>query len=200
MQIIIVSVFVCSISNAENIDPYEDGSQYAWSENTGWFNFEPSQGDGVHVYNDRGEGYVWFENIGWLNLSPATYGGVLNDGFGNLSGYAWGENVGWINFDPQVPGDSNEYGVKIDSEGKFSGWAWGENIGWINFNSADVFGYNPKVCVVNFYDLQTFCSQWLESGTGLEADLSSDEKVDVEDYSIFASYWQDYCPSGWQLK
>ena len=97
IRIIIVSVFVCSISNAENIDPYEDDSQYAWSENAGWFNFEPSLGDGVHVYNDMVEGYVWCENIGWLNLSPATYGGVLNDGFGNLSGYAWGENVGWIN-------------------------------------------------------------------------------------------------------
>ena len=24
--------------------------------------------------------------------------------------------------------------------------------------------------------------------------------VDMTDYSIFASWWQDFCPNGWQLK
>ena len=27
---------------AENIDPYENGSQYASGENVGWLNFEPN--------------------------------------------------------------------------------------------------------------------------------------------------------------
>ena len=108
---------------AGNIDPYNDGSQYAWGENVGWINFEPSEGEGVTVTNSAVTGKAWGENIGWINLSPAT-GGVVNDGAGNLSGYAWGENVGWINFG----------GVTINpTTGIFSGYAWGENIGWINF-------------------------------------------------------------------
>jgi hypothetical protein len=112
---------------AGNIDPDNDGSQYAWGENVGWLNFEPSQGEGVTVTDSAVTGKAWGENIGWINLSPST-GGVSNDGAGNLSGYAWGENVGWINFAP------NNGGVQIDpATGAFSGKAWGENIGWINF-------------------------------------------------------------------
>ena len=83
---------------AENIDPYDNGHQYAWGENVGWFNFEPSEGLGVTVGDYVVTGYVWAENIGWINLSPSVYGGVTNDGYGELGGYAWGENVGWISF------------------------------------------------------------------------------------------------------
>jgi hypothetical protein len=144
-------------------------------------------------------GLVWAENIGWINLSPVSYGGVFNDGAGNLSGYAWGENVGWINFDPNVAGDSNDYGVKIDIYGNFSGYAWGENVGWINFNSADLYSYNVKVCKVNFEDLANFVDNWLLTGD-LDADLSGNDEVDFADYSIFAFYWLDYCPDDWHLK
>ena len=108
---------------AENIDPLNDGSQYAYGENIGWLNFEPSLGPGVTVTTSQLTGYVWAENIGWINLSPTNYGGVFNDGTGNLGGYAWGENVGWINFSPTYGG------VTIDTDGNFNGWAWGENIG-----------------------------------------------------------------------
>jgi hypothetical protein len=117
---------------AENIDPDEDDSQYAYGENVRWFNAEPlgNDGLGVHVSDDALTGYIWAENIGWINLSPTNYGGVSNDGSGSLSGYAWGENVGWINFAPNV----NGAGVTIDpATGEFGGYAWGENIGWINF-------------------------------------------------------------------
>lgn len=117
----------CSAGYAENIDPDNDGSQYAWGENVGWINFQPSLGDGVTVTDSAVTGYAWAENIGWVNLSP-TNGGVINDGGGNLSGYAWAENAGWINFKPAGAG------VTIDSTtGVFNGYAWGENIGWINF-------------------------------------------------------------------
>lgn len=121
-------LILCSVGYAaENIDPDDDGSQYAWGENVGWINFEPSEGSGVEVSNSDLTGYAWGENIGWINLSP-TNGGVFNDGNGNLSGYAWGENFGWINFAPTAEG------VTIDpNTGVFSGYAWGENIGWINF-------------------------------------------------------------------
>lgn len=119
------------IASAENIDPENDGSQYAWGENVGWINFEPSQGEGVTVTDSAVTGKAWGENIGWINLSPAT-GGVMNDGAGNLSGYAWGENVGWINFAPTGGG------VTIDANGNFDGYAWGENIGWIHFQNLSV--------------------------------------------------------------
>lgn len=81
-----------------NINPDNDGQQYAYGENVGWLNLDhPTQGSGVNVSATGMAGFIWAENIGWINLSPAYYGGVVNDGDGSLSGYAWGENVGWIN-------------------------------------------------------------------------------------------------------
>jgi len=126
---------------AENIDPDNDNSQYAWGENGGWMNTEPN-GDGregIQVGDDELAGWIWGENIGWISLSCmntlscaiANYG-VLNDGSGILSGYAWAENIGWINFAPSTSG------VTIDpATGDFHGYAWGENIGWISFNCSN---------------------------------------------------------------
>jgi hypothetical protein len=127
----------CLTCYPENIDPCDTGSQYAYSENAGWFNFEPNQGPGVTVSFAKLTGYVWGENIGWINLDPNICDpnvGIRNNGTGQLSGYAWAENIGWINFNPKVPNDSNHYGVTIDNEGYFHGWAWGDNIGWIKVN------------------------------------------------------------------
>ena len=123
----VVLLLCCSAGYAENIDPDSDGSRYAWAENVGWINFQPSLGSGVTVTDSAVTGYAWAENIGWISLNP-TGGGVTNDGSGNLGGYAWAENAGWINFNPTGAG------VTIDSTtGVFSGYAWGENIGWISF-------------------------------------------------------------------
>jgi murein DD-endopeptidase MepM/ murein hydrolase activator NlpD len=185
---------------AENIDPDNSGRQYAYGENIGWLNFEPNVPEpnaGATVSRTKLTGYIWAENIGWINLSPASYGGVLNDGYGNLSGYAWGENVGWINFDPQSSG--THYGVRIDAGGSFSGYAWGENIGWINFNNASLYGNGVKVCVVDYFDLKTFTEQWLFTGPGHSADLHPDNNIDFEDFAILADYWLDYCPDNWSL-
>jgi hypothetical protein len=194
-MILLASLVLCvNVGFAENIDPYEHDSQYAYGENVGWLNFEPSGGPGVTVSKTQLTGYIWAENVGWVNLSPASYGGVVNDGAGNLSGYGWGENVGWINFSPAYGG------VTIDPDGSFSGWAWGENIGWLNFSSAELYGYSVKVCIVNFEDLANFVGDWLDSGVGLPGDLSGDDDVDFIDYSIFADYWLDYCPDSWTLK
>ena len=33
---------LATVAYAENIDPNEDGSQYAYGENIGWLNFEPN--------------------------------------------------------------------------------------------------------------------------------------------------------------
>jgi hypothetical protein len=139
--LILCMLIFCSVGYAENIDPDNDGSQYAWGENVGWINFKPASGPGVTVTGPicgQGEitGYAWGENIGWINLNPSSLmldpdhpsALFIKDSAGNLSGFAWSENVGWINFAPAGGG------VKIDpSTGIFSGMAWGENIGWINF-------------------------------------------------------------------
>jgi hypothetical protein len=203
--IAILIMFVSTtIASAENIDPYEADEQYSYSENTGWLNAEPNTGDGMQVASDKVTGWVWGENIGWINLhceNNSTCGtisyGVVNDGIGNLSGMAWAENVGWINFDPDVPGDmANQYKVTIGGDGLLSGWAWGENIGWIHFDEAE--SWSVRVCIVTLEDLRNFASYWL--GTDPAANLDGSGTVNMSDYSIFASYWQDFCPDGWQLK
>lgn len=91
----------------ENVDPADDGSQYAWGEHIGWLNAEP-QGDGavgVTVGDTELTGWIWAGDHGWISLScqnTSSCGtndyGVTNDGRGNLSGFAWGEHLGWINF------------------------------------------------------------------------------------------------------
>jgi hypothetical protein len=193
-----------SIVFAENIDPYNTDAQYGWSENTGWLNLEPSVGSGVQVASDKLTGWIWGENIGWISLSCENTGtcaavsyGVVNDGSGNLSGFGWAENAGWINFNPVVSGDPTYYGVTIDADGKFSGWAWGENIGWIKFDSTQ--SWNARACVVTVDDLVKFASYWLQAGNS-PAELVGDRTVNYGDFNIFAQYWLNFCPDGWQLK
>ncbi len=150
-------LFICySGYAAENIDPANDGHQYAWGENVGWLNAEPGGdgGDGVEVDGFRLRGYVWAENIGWISLSCENNGvcdtaayGVENDGNGNLSGYAWSETAGWINFSCDTHGTCAkvDYGVAIDKvTGAFYGYAWGENIGWVKFRSETPVAYGVK--------------------------------------------------------
>jgi len=185
---------LCELVCAQNIDPYNDGSKYAYGENVGWFNFKPTQGTGVTAGNGKVSGYVWQENIGWINLSPASYGGVTYDSGWHLAGYAWGENVGWIKFNPAYGG-----GVYIDTAGNFNGWAWGENIGWIHFLSSSPMAYKVRVCVVGFDDLRNFANAWLANGTS-PADLNGSRHVDFVDYSMFSSNWLDFCPDAWPLK
>jgi len=150
--IMAVWILLCCVNlHAENIDPDEDGSQYGYGENVGWFNFEPITGDGVQVASDKLTGWVWAENIGWVSLScentsscgTVNYG-VTNDGGGNLSGYGWGENIGWISFSCDNTGSCGrvDYGVRIDSDGAFDGYAWAANIGWISFDSTK--SYNVR--------------------------------------------------------
>lgn len=126
-----ILVIANNASAGGNID---SANPYAWSENTGWINFNPSQGGGVLVGDHAVTGYAWGENIGWITLNPSWGTGVQNDGYGHLSGYAWGENAGWINF---APSTTTPQRVVIDTSGNWSGYAWGENIGWISFNCSN---------------------------------------------------------------
>ncbi len=196
-HILFLLLVICSYAHAENIDPHIDGSKFAYAENVGWVNFAPGHGPGVQVSSSSLDGFVWSETIGWINLSPTNYGGIFNDGNGNLSGFAWGENIGWINFNPTVPGDENDYGVKITSDGSLKGYAWGENIGWINFGITENY---IVVCKVDIEDLHNFTKQWLETGPDLDADLNNTGKVDMQDYAAFSDYWMAFCPDAWQLK
>ena len=208
-KIILFILLIACTCYGENIDPYEDGSQYAYGENVGWLNFEPNTGDGVQVGGDKLTGFVWAENIGWISMScenTASCGtvnyGVTNDGDGNLSGYAWAENVGWISFSCGNTSSCGtvDYGVTIDAGGNFDGWAWAENIGWIHFQSASPVAYKVQACVVTINDLANFAALWLQPGAN-NADLDGEaDGVNFEDYGRFSGYWQDFCPDGWQLK
>lgn len=143
----ILIVLTAGAAFAENINPANDGSKYAWSENLGWINAQPSGpgGPGAQVSDAGLTGYAWSENAGWISLSctngascaTASYG-VANDGCGTLTGYAWSENTGWINFSCSNNGGcaTANYGVVINPKnGIFSGRAWSENAGWITFSS-----------------------------------------------------------------
>jgi len=144
----IIMALLCgsSVLAAENVDPDNDGSQYAWGENVEWLNAEPlgNGGPGVEVEDSKLTGHIWAENIGWISLScenTSSCGtvdyGVTKDGLGNLSGYAWAENAGWISFSCDNTGTCGtvDYGVIINAAtGDFSGYGWGENIGWISFS------------------------------------------------------------------
>jgi hypothetical protein len=142
------------IASAENIDPDSDGSQYAYGENVGWVNAEPSGdgGPGMDVDNFELTGWIWGENFGWISLScgntsscgSVSYG-VTHDSFGVLSGFGWAENVGWVNFRPAGGGVTIE-----TSTGSLGGHAWGENIGWISFNCG-----NTATCTSVDYKVKT---------------------------------------------
>ncbi|MDD5759079.1 MAG: hypothetical protein PHI06_08345, partial [Desulfobulbaceae bacterium] len=118
-----------------------DTNKHAWSEASGWQNFQPTSG-GVTINSDHLTGFAWAANIGWIKLgadsggpyanTSATNWGVNRDpATGNLSGYAWSEAVGWINFSP------NSTPVNIDlATGDFTGYAYNGNIGYIHFANA----------------------------------------------------------------
>lgn len=194
MTLVMFALCIWTVAWGQNIDPYNDGSKYAYGENIGWVNFKPSAGAGVTVRDGKVTGYAWQENVGWINMSPAKFGGITYDGSWNLYGYAWGENIGWINFNPRYGG------VRIDSAGNFSGWAWGENIGWIHFALSTPTTYKVRACVVGLDDLANFADRWLMTGRRNPADLDGSSRVDFLDFRRLAEDWCDFCADGWSLK
>jgi hypothetical protein len=57
-------------------------------------------------------------------------------------------------------------------------------------------------CIVNFGHFARFADYWLQTGTGLPADLYEDEYniVDWLDLGVFVNDWLYYCPHNWPLK
>ena len=181
----LVVALLAAGASADNIDPFSNGSKFAWGENTGWLNAKPANctACGVMVNPTNLTGYIWGENIGWVNLNcqnnstcagPAGNWGVTKDGTGNLAGYAWGENVGWISFsctNKGTCGSMGNYGVHINTaSGFFSGYAWGENIGWISFSCS-----NTGTCgSTGNYKVQTTCSPpWTVAANDVDCDSFS---------------------------
>ncbi len=173
---------------SDNIDPTDTGAQYAWGENTGWLNAEPSGdgGPGVLVEDDGVSGYLWSENTGWISMSclnNSTCGTrdyrVSNDGAGNLAGFAWAENTGWISFSCSNTNvcATRDYGVTIDpNTGEFSGRAWSENTGWISFrNQAGSITYGVT-------------TSWTAGAPVVVCDTNNDQSIDITDIqAIFAA-------------
>lgn len=57
-------------------------------------------------------------------------------------------------------------------------------------------------CIVNFRHFARFADYWLQTGTGLPADLYEDEYniVDWLDLGVFVDDWLYYCPYDWPLR
>ena len=57
-------------------------------------------------------------------------------------------------------------------------------------------------CFVDFAHFARFAQYWLDTGTGLPADLYEDENdiVDLLDLNVFVAEWLYYCPYNWPLK
>ena len=55
-------------------------------------------------------------------------------------------------------------------------------------------------CFVDFEHFARFAQYWLDTGTGLPADLYEDNIVDELDLNAFVNYWLWYCPYDWPLK
>jgi hypothetical protein len=57
-------------------------------------------------------------------------------------------------------------------------------------------------CLVNFRHFARFAEYWLQTGTGLPADLYEDQYniVDWLDLGVFVDEWLYYCPYDWPLR
>ena len=131
---------------AEDVDPDNDGSQYAWFPNAGWINAEPlgDGGSGMSLNNGDASGWLWSANTGWISLSCENTAScatveyrVHHDGSGNLSGYAWSPNLGWISFSCVDSGTcaAVDYSVVVDlGTGEMQGYGYAANVGWLSFS------------------------------------------------------------------
>ncbi|MDX2436472.1 MAG: hypothetical protein QNL88_05410 [Acidobacteriota bacterium] len=142
-------MLVPNVVSAETIDPDNDDSQHAWTENTGWINAEPrgDGGPGMHIAAGWIKGWLWSENLGWISMScdnTASCGTVdyqvQHERDGKVTGFAWSENAGWISFSCENTGSCStvDYSVTIDlGTGELTGFAWSENVGWISLSCSN---------------------------------------------------------------
>jgi len=122
--------------------PTIDGnlSGYAWSENVGWIDFNPSTGCPSGACSARREGNTL---KGWARIMSLPQAGI------NAGGWD-----GWIRLGSEA-GDPVAYGVNMDPiTGKLSGYGWNgekligdkyEGFGWIDFSGVSVVLAAPTV-------------------------------------------------------
>jgi hypothetical protein len=56
------------------------------------------------------------------------------------------------------------------------------------------------LCIVEFDDYARFANCWLQTGSGLPADLYEDNIVDELDLKMFVDEWLYECPYRWPLR
>ncbi|MHC4573406.1 MAG: hypothetical protein ACYS76_04635 [Planctomycetota bacterium] len=63
-------------------------------------------------------------------------------------------------------------------------------------------GFLPggPLCFVDFDHFASFAQWWLETGSGVPADLDGNNDVDWADLGWFVDEWLYYCPYDWPLK
>jgi len=114
--------------------PSSDGSVsgYAWSENIGWIDFQPSGPYPTNPsYSAKREGN---KLTGWARILSIKEANEI----GNSGGWK-----GWIKLGGTAQ-DGSSYGVEVDpTTGKLSGYAWSDELGWISFDRASTTPVNP---------------------------------------------------------
>jgi len=116
--------------------PSSDGSVsgYAWSENIGWIDFQPSGPYPTNPsYSAKREGNTL---TGWARILS------IKDAADNNNSGGW---QGWIKLSGTAQ-DGSSYGVKIDpATRKLSGYAWSDELGWISFDRASTTSTPPSL-------------------------------------------------------
>jgi len=69
-----------------------------------------------------------------------------------------------------------------------------------NYELLGGFWVGGPLCIVEFEDFARFAVYWMQSGTGLPADLFEDGVIDYDDLLEFANLWLCICPYDWPLK
>lgn len=73
-------------------------------------------------------------------------------------------------------------------------------LGGGNYELLGGFWVGGPLCFIDFEDFANFAIYWLQSGSGLPADLYPDEFINYDDLLEFANLWLCMCPSDWPLK
>jgi hypothetical protein len=69
-----------------------------------------------------------------------------------------------------------------------------------NYKLLSGFWPGWPLCFVDFPNFTIFAEYWLQTGTGLPADLNGDGVVNIYDLKLFVDEWLCICPSNWPLK
>jgi len=75
-----------------------------------------------------------------------------------------------------------------------------KNSGGDNYELLGGFWPRGFLCIVDFPDFSIFAEHWLQSGSGLLADLNGNGIVNLDDLKLFVDEWLCVCPYNWPLK